>query len=347
MRPTSHRASEEAPPLSTHVISQALRLLANDAVLDKTKVRYSDTSIGTTDYTGLEQWLPGADNTSGFFTGESRPDPVVALAENANNVFAIGSASVDVFNSDPTYVFARVNAFNYGCGAPYSVVKREDTLYWVDQFHRILKVNDGGASVISQNIQATLDAVDISDGWAFRARVGPLDALVFVFPTDGRAFAYQDGIGWSQWSGYNGATPRPIIISCFAQQSLVGTTTGYIGELSLSANDDLGSPIQAYIETGYENHNTDAIKESIRVLLTLKRGQTSSSTAPMAWLKWRDRPGPWEEPLPIDLGITGDTEVVVEFTGLGTYRRRQWCFEFAGGEELALVAAVEEFNVTE
>lgn len=335
-----------SPPFATHVLAQAQRLLANDATVDMTKVRYSDTSIGTTDYSGNETWLPGADNTSGFFTGEARPDAVVAIAENTNNVYVLGATSTEIFNVDPTYIFARVAAYEIGCGAPFSVIKREEVLHWVDQYHRIVRAQENGAEVISQPIQQTLDGLDLTGCYGFRVRVGALDALVWTFPSSGLSFAFQQGVGWSQWSGYDGTKIVPLGVGDCTEQSLC-TYGGYVAQFSLSAFDDLGSPIRAYVETGYVSHDDESIKECNRVLLSLKRGQTTASSGPVAFLKWRDRPGPWEEPIAIELGDTGDTEIVVDLAGLGTYRRRQWCFEFTGTDELALVAAVEEFEVTE
>jgi hypothetical protein len=136
-------------------------------------------------------------------------------------------------------------------------------------------------------------------------------------------------------------------VSCHDATGVLGTTSGYVGEFSLETFDDLGQPFRSYIQTGFSDRGTSAMKSCERVLLSLKRGQTSSSTAPVATLSWRDRPGPWEEPLEVDLGESGDTHIVVDLAGLGSYRRREWRFDFTGEEELALVSATEFFEVTE
>ena len=87
------------------------------------------------------------------------------------------------------------------------------------------------------------------------------------------------------------------------------------------------------------------MKDCSRVQLALKRG--NASTDAKVTLKWRDRPGPWEPPVTIELGSDGDTEPVVDLPSLGTYRRRQWSIEFTGDDELALVSATEYYEVTE
>lgn len=333
------------PPVATHVITQSLRILANDTVIDRTKVRYTSTAIGTTDYSGNEEWTIGPSTTAGFFTAEARPDPIVALAENTNSILVFGTNTLEQWVPDSTYRFTRTIALDQGCGAPYALAKREQQFYWMDGYHRIIEGGDGAADFISQDIQQTLDSMTISDAFAYRVYTGALDCVVFTFPSDGRTFVYQDGIGWSQWSGWNGSAYTTLPVSCQDGFTLVGLSDGRIGEYSLEAYTDLGLPIRCLIESGYVSRGTDAIKDCLRVQLSLKRGNASAGAK--VTLKWRDRPGPWEPPVTIELGSNGDTEPVVDLPSLGTYRRRQWSIEFTGDDELALVAATEYFEVTE
>jgi hypothetical protein len=113
-----------------------------------------------------------------------------------------------------------------------------------------------------------------------------------------------------------------------------------------SSQTDLGEPIRAYVESGYINHDTDTYKHCTHVRVTLKRGTTSSEDEPQAWLKWRDRPGPYLSQVQIRLGRSAESEPVVQLDSLGTYRRRQWAFEFSGSEELSLVSVTEEFELS-
>lgn len=334
-----------SPPVGTHVITQSLRLLATDSVVDRTKVRYSDTSIGTTDFSGHEKWLPAEDNTAGFFTAEARPDPVVALAENTNTIFTFGSTTLEMWVPDPTYRFTRTIALEQGCGAPYGIAKAEQRFYWIDNIKRVIQGGEGAADVISEAIQQTLNGMTVSDAFAYRVYLGALDCVVFSFPSDGRTFVYQNQVGWSQWSGWDGTQLTPFTVNCQDANTLVGLNDGRIGEFSFDAYTDMGNDIRCVIETGFVSRETDAVKDCSRVQLSLKRG-TGDGEASVT-LKWRDRPGPWEPPVTVDLGSSGDTEVVVDLPSLGTYRRRQWSLEFTGSAELGLVSATEYYEVTE
>lgn len=339
-----------SPPISTHVVALSNRLLLNDTFADMTKVRYSDVALGTTSYAGHEVWSLGGVGTSGYFTAEARPDNVVALADNTGEVFVFGQSTLQTFAPDNVLVFTPVSTLEVGCSAPYSIVKLDSDFYWLDHKRRLVKSGGRGYEVISDPIQRTLDGMETaSDAFGYHVTLGFLDALVWTFPNDGRTFVYQKDVGWGQWSGWDGAWTRFIVnAACLSPLDgavFVGTTTGYVGELSLDAATDLGGTVRAQVTTGYLNRETDAKKQCQCVRFSLRRGDASSTPGPQAYFGWRDRPGAWEQRIPIDLGSSGDTDIVVEFRSLGVYRRRQWFFEFSGNTALSLVSADEEFEV--
>lgn len=353
------RASRDAallggsPPFASHVIAHASRLLANDIITNRTAVRYSSTFIGDTSYAGAEDWsfAPPA----GYITAEARPDNVVAVHENTNNVFVFGQGTLQVYGPDASAVYLPEATREYGCGAPYSVIKADQTFAWLDQYQRFVISDGRSIKVISDPIAKTLDEIDTySDCYGYRVMAGNVDCLVWTFPTDGRTFVYQTGSGWGQWSGWvpgtTGFAPFSVLSHHLRQDTnvnVVGTTDGYIAELTTDALTDLGTPIKAYVETGYVSRGTDQKKHCQCVRFAFRRGTVTGGTGPQAFFSYRDQPGPWEPSIPIDLGRSGDTHPVLEFRSLGTYRRRQWRFEFTGTEELVLVSASEDFEVLE
>lgn len=339
-----------SPPFGTHVIAHASRLLLNDVITNKTAIRWSATKYDTGGYENWSLAPPG-----GFIEADGRPDNVVGIYENSNNVFAFGQGTTQVYGSDPTSVYLSEATREYGCGAPYSVIKQDQAFAWLDQFGRFI-VSDGRSyKDISEGIAVSLEAIaDRSDCYGYRVLSGNTDALVWTFPSAGQTFVYQSGSGWGQWAGFDTATtnysPFTVLSHHHRQDTdvnVVGTTDGYVAELSGAAATDLGVPIRAHIETGYVSRGTDQKKHCKMVRLVFRRGTVTGATAPQAWLSYRDRPGPWEPAIPIDLGGSGDTHPVLEFTSLGTYRRRQWRFEFTGTDDLVLVSASEEFQVLE
>lgn len=352
---SSSRMGGSPPPVASHVVANNTRLLGNDVSVDRTKVRFSDTALGDTDYSGNEVWSLGGVGTSGYVTAEASPDPVVGVYDAQNEVMVFGSKTTQVFVPDPNITYAPAAIVELGMSAPYSFIKSDRQCYWLDQFRRFVISDRRSFKSLSDPIQRTLDTMGVvTDCFGYRYSEAYLDVPIWSFPTDGRTFVYQQGVGWGQWSGWSDSTnqPTPFLVNCLATPAdasvnLVGTADGRIGELTVEATTDFGARINAYVMTGYLSRKTDAYKHCKCVRFAFRRGTTSSATEPLGFFSFRDRPGPWTGPIPIGFGASGDTEIVVPFYSLGMYRRRQWMFTFSDAEvALALVSVTEEYDVS-
>ena len=340
-----------SPPRATHVIANNSRLLCNDVDSPfKNTFAYSAQAAGSS-IAGHEEW-DSQFFDAGFISAEARPDPVVALYENTNEIFPFGQTTLQVFATDPQTVYAPLATREYGTPAPYSVVKRDQTFYWLDHVRRF--VSSDGRSVdqgYGASMQRTMNEISrVDDAYGFWVHTGPCDAIVWTFPTDGRTFAYQVGGGWSEWLGRDasGNNWSPFVVkshfkSPIDSANVVGTSDGRIGMLSLDAQDDLGTRCVQYIETGAMDRGTDLNKLCISVKIALRQGSASDSSASVGRLSWKDDDGPWSDPLE----IVPDSRHVVEFRSLGVYRRRRWRIEFSDAEELVIAKASELFQVLE
>lgn len=344
------------PPDGSHAISQNSRLLLNDAAGDRTKIHYSAPTQGTA-IVGHEQWGPQvtAIGTSGFFTAEGRVDPIVAIAESTSEVWAFGTTSLETFQTDAQLIYVPISLIEHGCKAPYSIIKNDQTFCWLDEKRRIVKSDGRSAQVLSGPIQQTLqDLATVDDCFGYRVVLGPIDVLVWMFPTDGRAFVYSQSGGWSTWMGQadgeNNFKPLPISAHTLlrgSNENLVGNDDGVLGVLGMDAETDLGTRIVAHVTTGFLNRGTDMLKACRSVRLGLRRGSAPVTTAPSAVLQYRDDEAEWRDAIHVDLGRSGDRQIVMEERSLGVYRRRQWRFIFADTTDLVLAGVTEEFEVLE
>lgn len=340
------------PPKSTHVIAQASRLLNVDLDTDlRNNFNYSAPQAGA-GITGYETWNGTDGSDSGPFSANARPDPIEALHENTNEVFAFGKTNVQNFAPDPNSVYAKVNTREFGCAAPYSVVKDDQNFAWIDDKRRIVHSDGRTFNVLSDPIKQVLDNMDdLSDAFGYRVVRGPVDVLVWTFPSDGRTFAYQRGGGWAQWAGWNSTGNRfkqfPVTAAVRQLSDgayVCGTDTGRMGVFLNSAAQDLGEDIAAHVTTGFINRKTQSRKHCRSLRITMKRGQSTGENV-AAQVSWRDDLGKWGQPLAVTLGKEGDPEVVVRFYSLGVYRERQWRFSFQGSEDLILANVSEEYEV--
>lgn len=336
-----------SPPVMTHVAAQSGRLVGNN-LSQLGQVWYSGIATSG-DTAGHEQWSLGV-GVAGFVSAEARPDPVVAVHENTNELFVFGVTSLQVYSPDPNFVFAPGSTREHGCLAPYSIIKRDQQFAWLDHRRRFVVSDGRTVETISDPIQSQLDVLSsVSDCYGFRLRVGRTDVLAWVFPTAGLAFAFQAG-GWSQWASYSGAAVQLLNFGAATERpqdgaQLVATRDGRIGQLSEEANTDLGETVKAHVTSGFQNRGGDRYKHCRKVRVAMRRGLPGSSTAPVGWLSWQDEPdGHWRR-LPVNFGRSHERFPVVTFSSLGTYRRRNWRFEFAEDSSLELVSVEEEFDV--
>lgn len=338
-----------SPPLASHVVANSARLLLNDLGDYTGLVHYSDLATGSS-YAGHEVWTSGI-GTAGYFLTESRPDPVVALLESSNEIIALGTTTMQAFAADAQTVYAPVTAREFGCGAPYSVIRDDNSIAWLDNARRFVISDTRDVQSIAAPIKGTLETVaSPADCFGFRALLNSLDAYVWSFGVDGRTFVFQKAIGWAQWSCGTADVPLPFMATshCLSPvdgRNLIGTNDGRIAELSMDAADDLGLPFTAVVRTGYINHDTDNRKWCKSVKFTLRRGEPGAGAA-TAMFGFRDRPGDWTR-IAIDIGSAGDVDATVIFRSLGVYRQREWMFEFTGTRQLILAGATEEYEVLE
>lgn len=342
------------PPLASHIIGNSSRILANDTQLDQTKVRYSYISQGIVDFTGHEEWTPSP-GAAGFFTAEARPDSIVAIAENTNDIFVFGRTSLQLFAPDGQTTFAPSITKESGCLAPYSPVKVDTQYIWLDHLTRFVVSDGRELSDVGGPVQATLDALTAADEcYGYRFSDGFADCVVFRFETDATTLVYQPGIGWGKWAQINATTEVvsmfPVLSHLLRQDgglNVVGLSDGTIRTLSITNTTDLGSPIVSFVTSGFVDHDTDKLKRTVAVHLVLKRTAALSNNVTCTLL-WRDNLSSNWDSVDIDLDVAdGNLDPVVSLRSLGVYRRRQWRFKFAEDPALALVRVSEEFEVLE
>jgi hypothetical protein len=340
------------PPIGSHIISNSLRLLLNDSIVDKTKLNFSELASGSI-ITGHETWGVVAGASSGWFTAEARPDPIVAVGELTNSVLIWGSNSLQLYVPDATWVYAPLKTLEYGCLAPYSIIRADDKYYWLDQYKRFVCSEGSAVSVVSEHIAPLLvDLAHPEDCFGYRVKTKFIDCLVWTFTTDGRTFCLDTANGWSQWCEWDAGndTNGPTKLTAAAYDSVngvtwVGTNDGYVRALGHveSAED----PLVARVRTGYEDRGTSLHKLCQALYITVRRGETSYSEITSISVAWSDKPGSWSQPIVLPFGSTSDRDPVLMLTGLGSYRQRAWEFVISGPENVAIVSVREQFEVSE
>lgn len=337
----------EPPRSATHVVGLANYLIANQAALPGTNTQISWSGLGDANHV---TWNP-----LNFNTADADPDNIVAIAGNLREVFAFGSKTVQAFGigADPTLPFSSSAAMAIGCGAAYSVIRSDEAFAWLDENRRFVRSDARTKHFIGDDINKLIrDFTTVSDCFGFRLRLAYWDLLVWIFPTEGKTYTYdQSAKRWYQWRGWNGVDDFTAIrIAAYAfwatgNMHIVGDSMyENLWTLDAAATSDTGPnlPIVAERITEHLDYGTTTRKRCTKARFFVKRGQAAQD-ASEAFLDVakRDDDGPWSGNTLLGMGLAGDYASFKDWYPGGIYYRRQYRVRYSGGVDLAIAKMVE------
>lgn len=332
-------------PNCTHIASLGQYLIANDTS-DTTIFQWSDIGEGS-----WGTW-PAANTT----TAAARPDPIVGIYENVNELYVFGETTTQVYavGSDPTLPFDVVATINTGMAAPYACCRLDETFAILDDRRRISIVDGRTVTPISDAIQRNLRELEtISDCWMYREDRGQYQYLVIRFPTERKTFVYDlKAKRWLERKYYTTANQNeadwPVGAYVYwptYNYHLYGSTLSSVGLLKLATapGAEISGPLVCDRVTGWHDHGIEARKRSVRLRVTLRRGTGAVNSTPGALeLRWQNDDGPWSEWRQISVGEPHQYESVRDvFTG-GIFRRRRYGVRFSNSEVFSLVKVSDE-----
>jgi hypothetical protein len=336
------RLGGTSPTDVTHLINVNQRLIANTAA-NPSRVLWSDLG-------------DGSDSTWGalsFANAEARPDVLVAIGENTAELALWGKTTTEIWgvSVDPLTPYQRVTSINIGMGAAYSAVRFDNSYLWLDNTRRFVQSDGRSYSVVSEAIAKDLRGLaTISDCFGYREDTDLGGVLVWVFPSDGRTFAYEYSTKkWQERNYYTAPTNGAWPVSCHAywdstNLNIVGASTGAaVYKLDTTARQDIGGTMVAERITGHQNFGTTNMKRSLRVKVVMRRG-----TAPLSGVDGQlevavanDGKG-WSNFKTITTGQPGDQQMERDlyFAGVFTYRR--YWLRYSGQDDFSLVGVYDD-----
>ena len=341
------------PPPSAFALSAiAQRLLVGNVPGSSGQIHWSGP---LEDYGNWDYALGGAS----YAQAAAKPDPLVWIADNTNELFAFGTETIQVFDpaslaidvNDPNVIldFAPNRTQNIGTISPYSIIAMDDNFVMLDRQRRIILTDARTYQDIGQPVSQLLrDMQSVTDCWGFRMRFGRFDCLVWMFPTDGFGLIYDNTSSrWAEWR-MGGVNEGPVTITSaynWAEQGafLVGLSGGTIAQLSDSSTEDLGVPIKIELISGFTTHGTQAQKHCRTMLFQFKRTWAATAGSGHVRISRRDTQGAWQ--IIRDQQLESTPYPCIQIRSLGVYRTRQWKVEYTGSDELQLVSAQEEYEI--
>lgn len=336
-----------ASPLgTTHIATLGQRLVANDTV-NPSSFYWSDIGEGA-----WATWP--SENVS---NADARPDPIVGIYENTNELFIFGSETLQVFavGSDPTFPFESVTSVNVGLGAPYGVCRVDSTFAFLDD-HRRIVISDGRTvEPISDAIQKTIRGLaTTSDCWMYREERGQHSSLVVRLPTERRTFAYDlKGEKWSERNYYSAPFQGDFPVSAHVywpayNYNILGSTSSGLLRMDEDSRQDIAGPLVCERTTGWHDFGTVNRKRSGRIRIVMRRGTgAEGATSPGALeVRVQSDDGAWGEWQPVSVGVPEDYVQTQDLFLGGVFRRRRYGFRYSTTEDVSLVSAHDDITDT-
>lgn len=298
-----------------------------------------------------ETWSSGD-----FFEAEGLPDNVVTQAVLIRELYAFGNESTEIFqNFGASQPFSRTFFIDTGISAARSVVKWDNSLGWLDDEKKIVRMEGRTPVHISAPIQSVLDGYDtVDDCWAANIRVGGYYFAVWVFPTAETAWAMnQKTREWSEWDGFTGPNQQRFPMHAHAyvkewSKNLVGDPyTGVVRELSFDHKVD-GSQVLRRLRRMRYTHGSGQRKRSNFYLFDVKRGVgTSGGVEPVFEIRVNDDGKGWSNWKQVPLGLPGTTQSPTRVRMGGIYRERQLEIQATEPYAFSLVSIQESIDSIE
>lgn len=325
-----------SPPNATHITGIASRLVLNPRGNDQLVAWSEPFDFQHEIWPGNQQVL------------DAKPDPVTAIWDNTNEVVGVGPQTTSFLVPDATAGFVIQRVLNVGTVAPYCFASDDDNMRFLDHRRRLTESDGRTIQPISDpGMTKTIRELSVvEDAWAFHIFIGAYSIAVFVFPTEGRTFAYNTGAKtWSEWRGRVNGEWGPLNITSYCyfplrDMHIVGTSTGHLRQFSMDATTDLGETIVGEMHTGFQDQGTMRLKNAQAVKLRFRH---TPGTTPRVALSWRDDTGAYGQPIYFDIEKSGQ----VEIRSLGVYRQRDWKLVMADDSPLTLVEASLDYDQLE
>src|SRR5216110_3763269 len=330
-------------PNTTHIANLGQRLVALD-LSNPGRYRYSDLGEG------VDSSWPALN----FITAEARPDGLVAITENTAELALFETSTLEIhgISTNPLTPFQRISTLNVGCSAEGSIVRFDNNYFWLDNKRRFIQSDGRSYEPVGEAIQRDLrDLGTVSDSFGYREDTDRNGCLVWVFPTAGRAWAFDyTAKKWTERALYDGVsanTAWPVATHAFwdsQNANLVGAAgSAGVYKLDTSNRQDLGGTILGEIVTGWQDFGTDNRKRSARVRVVLHRGTTPlAATSSQLEVAVEDDNLGFGDFKVIGLGQPYDTLSSIDLRFGGIFRRRRYWVRYSGTDDLSIAKLADD-----
>lgn len=289
-----------------------------------------------------------------FYTAESAPDDLVALAVAKREILLVGERTTEIWFNDGASPFSRRGngIVEVGSDSPYSLTEANGSWFWFSNHRQLIEMPVLTPQIISSPFDKEFEGFGtVSDCIIDRIKKSGRDFLVMTFPTESKSYAYDLKLRkWSRWSHFIKQTAdreryiaNSVVYAKDWNKWLIGDySSGNIYELDDKTWEDGSDPIALLRRTAFINHGVRREKAGERIVFDVKSATGNSDvTDPSFMLRFRNEKGGWKKERTISLGAIGVRDQEPETRRLGKYKSRQYEISHTDPAPFILAGAME------
>lgn len=282
---------------------------------------------------------------SNFFAAESNPDKALSMATDQGLIYVWGEKTLEIWYPDGSTdatPFSRQDVIPRGIIAKHSIVRANNTWYWLNEERRLVYLNGAIAQSVSLPFdKAHHDLTTISDAESYLLTIQGRYFIVINFPTENRTHVYDVMLNqwyrWGYWDNRNAELDRSLW-NCIVYMQAWGKhfAGSRLGDdlliIDADTEDDNGRQIRPIEETGWITFGSAVMKKLPKMRLVLARGRVTLDSSdltkkPTLIMQIRkDGRSQWGNQYEIDLGGIGDTYMFADILRLGQFRSIRFRF---------------------
>jgi hypothetical protein len=271
---------------------------------------YDDTGFSWCASGNPENWTTG---NSGDANVQKTGEKIRNMIANREKVYFFKDNSTEVWinvGGDAPFVRQDGLWINKGCGADYSVVKANDTIYWFGNDGDFYVLNGGRPEVISKTYRSVIDDLTKTDniyGFDFRKE----NMVRWYAPTNGKCFVYDYAKNIfsedNRWDGKWGRMPINSYMELNGEQYFGDyEPTGKVYHWSDDYKDDDGQNIRVNRKFAINPSEKGNRVKFSRLGFRVKRGQGDIVSNPKLSFRTRIDRKKWSKIRHLDLGNVGE-----------------------------------------
>lgn len=290
---------------------------------------------------GTETW--GASN---FATADAEVDNIVAIASSFRELYLFGVRSTEVWyntgNTPGTFQRLEGAFIERGCSAPYSIVKEDNTWFWLDHERQFIRLEGRSPKVISQPVNKVLrELSSVADMVAGRFQYLNRRFIMLSSVASNLTLLYDVTLdAWYQWGVWNGHSydlwnARFVAFAPEYNLYLFLATDGMFYILNETATD-----ARFLIRSSHNTFGTYKFKNAVEMLVRAKRGYVTDASSPVFWYRLNHNNTGFKNEHYIPLNSRGNYKPIEHVHRLGHFRTLQ--IEFGQTDTAPFSMAIPE-----